>query len=285
MNSPRPMDISYYPGCSLASTATENNQSLLALCRKMGLNLIELEDWNCCGSSSAHALNEDLALDLAARNLFKAPPDRPLLVACPNCILRLRSANLELCNNEIKRYQYEKKWGMPFNTDLKILHFFELFNDVHLPDLQGQAGVSLEGLKFAPYYGCMLSRPNTLKHVQNYHGLMEAILASLGASPISWNHSSRCCGTFLAVTKPEITTKIVNRIMEDAIDAGADCLVTACAMCHLNLEIRCGLKNPLPTMHFSELLSLALGVRDPGDWFSKHLVDPRPLLKRKALLR
>jgi len=285
MNQIQPKDISYFPGCSLASTATENNQSLLALCRKMGLNLVELDDWNCCGSSSAHAINEDLALDLAARNLFKAPPGRPLLVACPNCILRLRSANMELRNNEIKRYQYEKKWGMPFNTDLQIVHFFELFNDIHLPDFQDQSAVNLSGLRFVPYYGCMLSRPNTLKHEQDYHGLMENILSSLGATPIPWSNSSRCCGTFLSVAKPEITTSIVNRIMGDAMAAGADCLVTACAMCHLNLEVRCSLKKPIPTMHFSELLSLALGVRNHGDWFSKHLVDPRPLLKRKALLR
>ena len=114
---------------------------------------------------------------------------------------------------------------------------------------------------------------------------MEGILTSLGASPISWNLSSQCCGTFLAVTKPDITTEIVNHIMEEAIDASADCLVTACAMCHLNLEIRCSMKKPIPTMHFSELLSLAFGDNNYGGWFSKHLVDPRPLLKKKVLLR
>ncbi|MFH2099802.1 MAG: heterodisulfide reductase-related iron-sulfur binding cluster, partial [Pseudomonadota bacterium] len=82
--------ISYFPGCSLATSAKENNESLLALCRRLKVDLVELPDWNCCGSSSAHSVNRDLAFDLAARNLSLAPAGRPLLAACPNCLLRLQ---------------------------------------------------------------------------------------------------------------------------------------------------------------------------------------------------
>jgi len=277
--------FSYFPGCSLATTAKENNLSLMEMCRKIGVNLIELTDWNCCGSSSADVVDHEIALDLSARNLFLAPPGRPLLVACPNCIIRLRQAHLELKQNEIKRYKYEKKWGQPFNPQLQIIHFFELLDGKELSTFNENASTSLQGLRFVPYYGCMLSRPNTLKHEKTYVGLMEKILTSLGAEPLSWPFASRCCGTFLSVTKPEFITTVVNRIISGAIEAGADCLVTACSMCHLNLEVRCSLKDPIPTMHFSELLSLALGVRKHEGWFSRHLVDPRPLLKEKALIR
>ncbi len=279
------MDLTYFPGCSLATTAKENNLSLIELCRKLGVNLIELTDWNCCGSSSADVVDHEIALDLAARNLFLAPTDRPLLVACPNCILKLRQAYLELKQNEIKRFKYEKKWGKKFNSKLQIIHFFELLDGKDLSIFNKNSATSLQGLKFVPYYGCMLSRPNTLKHEKKYVGLKEKILTSLGAEPLSWPFASRCCGTFLSVTKPDIITTIVNRIIGGAIEAGADCIVTACSMCHLNLEVRCSLKDPIPTMHFSELLSLSLGVRKYEGWFSRHLVDPRPLLKEKALIR
>jgi heterodisulfide reductase subunit B len=257
----------------------------MEMCRKIGVNLIELTDWNCCGSSSADVVDHEIALDLSARNLFLAPPGRPLLVACPNCIIRLRQAHLELKQNEIKRYKYEKKWGQPFNTKLQIIHFFELLDGKELSSFNENASTSLQGLRFVPYYGCMLSRPNTLKHEKTYVGLMEKILTSLGAEPLTWPFAFRCCGTFLSVPKPDIVTTIVNRLVSSATEAGADCLVTACSMCHLNLEVRCNLKDPIPTMHFSELLSLALGVRKHEGWFSRHLVDPRPMLKEKALIR
>jgi len=278
-------DLSYFPGCSLATTALENNHSLLEMCRKLNISLIELEDWNCCGSSSADVIDHEIAIDLAARNLFLCPPGRPLLVACPNCILRLRQAHLELKENDLKRYKYEKKWGKPFNADLEIIHFFDLLSSQNWMDYSVQAADSLNGLKFVPYYGCMLTRPNSLSHEKRYYGLMEKILSPLGAEPIPWPHSSRCCGTFLSVAKPDLITGVVNRIVGDAMDSGADCLVTACSMCHLNLEVRCTLKNPLPTMHFSELLSLSLGTENHKNWFSRHLVDPRPLLKDRALIR
>jgi len=279
-------DISYYPGCSLATTAKENNTSLIYLFRHLGFNLVELEDWNCCGSSSAHSINKSLAFDLASRNLSLAPPDRPLLVACPSCLLRLRQAHLELKNDPAARTRYETKWGQPFNADLQILHFFEILDGLNLLNFSEDSPQGLSGLKFVTYYGCMLARPPVLKREKNYHGLMEKILASLGATPLKWAYSSRCCGTFLTVARPDVVTPIVNEIIQGAQRAGADCIVTACAMCHLNLEVRATLKQKIPVLHFSELISLALGLgkKEQRNWFARHLVDPRPLLKAIDLL-
>jgi heterodisulfide reductase subunit B len=280
------IDLSYYPGCSLATTAKENNASLIYLFRHLGYNLVELEDWNCCGSSSAHSVNKELAFDLASRNLFLAPPDRPLLVACPSCLLRLRHAHLELKNDPAARHRYEKKWGQPFNADLEILHFFEILDGLNLLEFSKENTQGLNGLKFVTYYGCMLARPPLMRGEKNYHGLMEKILASLGATPIKWAYSSRCCGTFLTVARPDVVTPIVNEIIQGAIMADADCIVTACAMCHMNLEVRASLKQKIPILHFSEIISLALGLgkKEQRNWFARHLVDPRPLLKAIDLL-
>ena len=278
-------NISYYPGCSMATTSQESHFSLIEMFNKIGFSLIELEDWNCCGSTSAHNIDSELALDLAVRNLFLAPPDRPLLVACPNCLLRLRHAHLVLKHDELKRRKYEKEWCISYNTDLSIVHFFDLLENINLLHFSEQGVKKLQVLRFVPYYGCMLSRPNALPYEKEYYGLMEKTIGSVGGKALSWPFKSTCCGTFLAVTKPDIITPIINRIVQGARDAGADCIVTACAMCHLNLEVRCSLKDPVPTIHFSELLSLALGDSNYESWFPRHLVDPRPMLKSKGLIR
>ena len=286
MQNNRRIDLSYYPGCSLATTAKENNTSLIYLFQRLGYNLVELEDWNCCGSSSAHSVNKELAFDLACRNLSLAPADRPLLVACPSCLLRLRHAHLELKKNRAARLRYEQKWGRPFNADLEILHFFEILDGLNLLEFSKEGQQSLNGLKFVTYYGCMLARPPVMKHEQNYHGLMEKILASLGATPLKWSYSSRCCGTFLTVARPDVVTPMVNEIIQGALQAEADCIVTACAMCHMNLEVRATLERKIPVLHFSEIISLALGPSKQAqkNWFARHLIDPRPLLKAVDLL-
>ena len=280
-------DITYYPGCSLATTAKENNISLMYLFKHLGFNLIELEDWNCCGSSSAHSINNELAFDLASRNLFLAPAGRPLLVACPSCLLRLRHAHHKLTHDAAARDHYEKRWGAPFDTTLEIVHVFEILDALNLAEFSQQHTQRLAGLRFVTYYGCMLARPPALNHEKNYHGLMEKILASLGADPLNWSYSSRCCGTFLTVARPEVVTPMVNEIIQGAINARADCIVTACAMCHMNLEVRSTLEEQIPVLHFSEILSLALGLggkKEHHGWFARHLVDPRPILKALHLL-
>jgi heterodisulfide reductase subunit B2 len=272
------MEFSYFPGCSLATSAKENDQSLRDVCDHIGYRLVELEDWNCCGSSSAHSVKAELGFHLACRNLSLAPPGRPLLVACPSCIIRLRTAHYHLMRDTARQDDYERRWGRPPDPNLQIVHFFELMKE------NGHPVDTLKGLRFVPYYGCMLAHPPELRKEKNYHGLMEKMLRSFGAEPLQWSYHSRCCGTYLSVARPDVAEPMVNRIIQGALDAGAECLVTACAMCHLNLEIRCSLKTRLPTFHFSELL--ALGHRRPirKEWFAKHLVDPMPLLKRRGLL-
>jgi heterodisulfide reductase subunit B len=277
-------DISYFPGCSLATSARENNLSLIEVARHLGYNLIELEDWNCCGSSSTHSINEDLAFQLAYRNLSLCPSDRPLLVACPSCMLRLKTAQLHLKNDPALQNQYQDTLARPVDPNLEIIHFFELLTRHFTAQPQTRAPNTLNGLKYVPYYGCMLNRPPDMRHEKNYYGLVEKILRYFGAEGETWPFSSRCCGTFLSVAKPAVVTPMVNRIMQGALDAKADCIVTACAMCQLNLEIRCTLQDQIPTFHFSEILSMALGLGIKKSWLSSHLVDPQPLLKSKGFI-
>jgi heterodisulfide reductase subunit B len=280
------IDIPYFPGCSLATTARENNASLILLFRHFGYNLVELEDWSCCGSSSAHSVDAGLAFDLESRNLFLVPDGKPLLIACPGCLLRLQHAYYRLKEDKNARNHYEEMWGKPFDSKLRILSFFELLEKIDLLRFFRTHNQSLKGLKFVSYYGCMLARPPVMRHEKNYHGVMEKLLSSLGATSLGWRYASRCCGTFLSVARPDIVTPMVNEIVREASDTAADCIITACAMCHMNLEVRCTLKNMPPILHLSEILSLAFGIgkKYQKGWFSRHLINPTPLLKAIDLL-
>ena len=276
---------SFFPGCSLKLSNHENTLSLLQFCDMVDIELNELNDWNCCGSSSAHSINHDIAMQLPFRNLSLVPQGLPLLIACPSCLIRLKQSYLKLKNDPDLQKKYEQNWGRPFDPSLEIIHFFELFKRIRLRDHINDPRAKLKGIKVAPYYGCMLSMPPDLKKEPSYYGLMEDALSRLGAEMISFGYETMCCGTYLSVAKPKLSEKVVTQIFSRAMDAGAECLVTACAMCHLNLEIRCALKNPIPTFHFSELLSMALGAKDQRKWFPKHIVDPIPLLKKRDLLK
>jgi len=269
----------------MKTSAKENNESLKIFFHKLGIALIELDDWSCCGSSSAHSIDTGLSIDLASRNLSLAPPDRPLLVSCPSCTLRLKQTHLHIQHDEKLQERYFELWGKEFNPDLKIIHYFEFLAQIDSASCKTDIiKKPLNGLKFVPYYGCMLARPPEMRKAPNYYGLLENVLKNLGAEPVDWGYGSKCCGTFLSVAKPDAITSVVNEIIQGGIDAGADCLVTACSMCQLNLEIRCNLKHQIPTLHFTELLSLALGTKKYKRWFSRHLVDPTKMLENLRLI-
>ncbi len=278
------IDVSYFPGCSLVTSAHENNESLVISCRKLGVNLVELDDWNCCGSSSAHSIDTDLFINLVSRNLSLADPGRPLMAPCPSCVLRLRETFHHLNHDEKARKAYEERYGQPFNTKLKIMNFVELLDEMYEAGKFKNRPQTLKGLKFVTYYGCTLNKPPFLRHEKSNYNIIEKVLASMGAEPIHWSYAMKCCGTYLSVARPEIITPIVNKIVTGAKETGAECIITPCAMCHLNLEVRCNLKKQLPTLHLSEVLTMALETEVKKEWFARHLVDPRGLLQSKGLI-
>ncbi|MFA5112321.1 MAG: heterodisulfide reductase-related iron-sulfur binding cluster [Desulfobaccales bacterium] len=281
---PRLTDLTYYPGCSLESSARESNISLMESAKILGLNLLELEDWNCCGSSSANILDKEIGFSLAVRNLSLAPPGRPLMAMCPRCLYHLREAHQRLKQEPETLRAQERRWGRSISLDLEIIHFLEVL--VRLGPARLKAGMvrDLGGLKFMPYYGCTVFRPPALRKGAYYQGELGNVLATLGGVPITRALTHRCCGSFLSAARADVVTPLVNEIIESAILAGAECLVTSCAMCQLNLELRSTWEPRIPIFHFSEILALALGAGDYEGWFIRHLVDPRPLLKARKLI-
>jgi heterodisulfide reductase subunit B len=250
----------------------------------LGLNLIELEDWNCCGSSSAQTFSQDLSLGMAARNLSLVPAGRSLVVMCPRCLYYLRRTQSYLKKEPETHRALEENWGRAIALDLKIMHFLEVLVRYGLDRLSQRAPRSLKGLRFFPYYGCTVFRPASMAQEKYYQGELENILVTLGAEAVFAAFTHRCCGSFLSATDPDLVTPLVNKIITSAVRAESHCVVTACAMCQLNLEIRSTAKAKIPVFHFSEILALALGAEDFEKWFNHHLIDPRPIIRQLSLI-
>jgi len=189
MNSRDNLRYSYFPGCAVITTAWESNQSLMRACQVLGLDLQELEDWNCCGSTSAFTIDPDLGFNLSARNLSLADPHRPLLVMCPRCLHHLRETHRILRQDKIRRRSQERRWGRPISPDLKIMHFLEAVVKLQPESWKKD---TLHGLKFMPYYGCTLFRPPGLRREHYYQGEMDNVLAALGAVPVVKALTNRC---------------------------------------------------------------------------------------------
>ena len=281
------VDLAYYPGCTLSATAREIDQAVHQVCSRLDINLHTLPDWNCCGSSSIHAVRPQLAVSLAARNLFQAQSmDRDLVVMCAGCANRLRVASRQLGSDDTSRRVNREILGETLDRDLHVHHLMDILpRRIMQRPYRDARQRTLTGLRYVPYYGCLLAAPPELKDYPKLHGSMETVMGWLGADARQWGYQAKCCGAFLSVARPDIVAPMVTDIMHKAISAGAECVVTACAMCQLNLELRSPPETRLPVFSVVELLAYGLGSTDVRDWFSKHLIDPLPLFREKGFQR
>jgi heterodisulfide reductase subunit B2 len=284
------MKVSYYPGCSLDGTASEYNQSLEAVSEKMEIELAELKDWTCCGASSAHVTNDKLAVGLAGRNLIiaeKAGLD--LMVPCAACFQRLKSADKHLKAGEAIEginHKYEGKFNIKHSADM-------IWESVGEQKISSLVKKPLKGLHPVCYYGCLTTRPPKVTDAANPEDpqAMDNILRALGADVRPWSYKTDCCGGNLILTNTEIAKKLVKKLFDMAEEAGANCIVVGCPMCHSNLDTReseilkeNGDKYNLPVYYFSELMGLAFGEVDVEKWLHKHFSNASSLLKECALL-
>jgi len=284
------MRVSYYPGCSLHGTAKEYGESLGAVSEALGIELQELDDWSCCGSSSAHIVDDTLAVALAARNLDIA--DRAgldLMVPCAACFQRLKVAEKELlAGKEVEGItrQYQGKIGIKHSGD-----FF--WEDIGEEGLSGRIKQPLSGLSPVCYYGCLTTRPPRVTGARNPEDpqAIDKLMKSLGADVRKWSHKTDCCGGNLTLTRPDITRKLTQKLLDEAEEAGANCVVAACPICQTNLDSNqaeisreAGRQYNLPVFYFTELMGLALGFTPVEKWLGRHTTDPMPLLKRIGLI-
>lgn len=282
------MKVSYYPGCSLHATGKEYDQSVKAVSQALGIELAEVNDWSCCGASSAHMTNFKLSVALPARNLAEAEKaGLDVMVPCAACFNRFKMAQHHLKGNEALKKEIEEIIGAPYRGDLSVRNPIDIFfNDIGLDELAARVTRKLEGLKPVSYYGCLLLRPPEVCEFDNYENpfMLDKMMTALGAEPKNWSCKTDCCGGSLTLGKTEIVVRLVDKLMTMAREAGANCLVTACPVCMANVDMRPTPELRLPVFYFTELIALALGLPGPEGWFRLHSTDPSPLLKSLGLL-
>lgn len=257
--------VSYYPGCSLHGAAREYDASARAVCQALDIDLQELADWTCCGATSGHSLSRTLGLGLATRNLALAEAvGRELVAPCAACYHRLKVA--------------EKEWA----SSATVLHLLELLADDETPArIRESVQRPLEGLKAVCYYGCLLVRPPDVTGVRDYEDpqSMDRLMAAIGVDVQPWSFKTDCCGGGIAPARPAVARRLSSRLAAMAREAGADCIITACPMCQTNLDT--GQEGQdLPALYFTELLACAMGLKGTEAWWSRHMVDPAPMLAR-----
>ena len=283
------MKVSYYPGCSLHGTGKEYDLSLKAVCGALGIELKEIDDWACCGASSAHALNFALSVYLPAKDLIAAEKEglRKLLVPCAACFNRMKFAQYHLRKDPEMRKEVEDIVGAPYRDTITIFNAIDFFSHaVGVEKITAQIRKPLHGLKPVSYLGCLLLRPPKICTFDDYENpvLLDKLMEALGSEVIPWSYKTDCCGGSLTISKTKYVIKLVDKLMTMAGEAGANCVVTACPVCMANLDMRASERLRMPIFYFTELMALAMGVPGTERWFHMHNIDVMPLLLGLGLL-
>ncbi|MFH0914799.1 MAG: CoB--CoM heterodisulfide reductase iron-sulfur subunit B family protein [Chloroflexota bacterium] len=280
------MRYAYYPGCTQEGTAREYDRSVREVCRALGIELVEIPGWSCCGASSGHATDYWLSHALAGRNLALAErAGLDIAVACPACFLRLRNTRQESQREARLQSRLPSLINMPYEARYDVRHLLELIcNTVGTERVRERVTQPLLGLRLVAYYGCYLVRPPELTGFDDPENpqTMDRLLASLGAEVLDWGGKVDCCGGSLSLTNREVVTGLVAGICQAAREVEAEALVTACPLCQANLEARQTGSNRLPVFFFTELMGLALGC-DAQPWLRRHLLSPFGLLRKHGL--
>lgn len=290
------MKYAYFPGCSLHSTAKEYDLSTKEVAKVLGIELIEIPDWICCGATPAHITMHLLSLALPVKNLLQAKKmdSYEVVTCCAACFNRLKTANKFMESDPEHRERVEKIVGEQYKGEVKVRHFLDvLVNIFGLKNIKERITKKLSGLKVACYYGCLLVRPPDITELDDLEEphLMDDLMKIIDIEPVKWPYKTECCGASFSLTKIDIVLKLSADILQMAEDAGAQAMVVACPLCQSNLDLRQAMINKkykknfdMPILYFTQLIGLALGIEPKKLGLEKHIVNPLPLLREKEIL-
>lgn len=291
------MKVSYYPGCSLEETAQAYDVSARRVCQHLGIDLEEIPQWSCCGSSPGLKMNHLLSTSLGAHNLAQAQRQElsEVVIPCPFCFRRLLSAKQEVHADRQLKTQVEEAIDAELNGDLNVSNLLGFLRySVGLDTIGANVEKPLAGLKVLPYYGCYLVKPGAVTGYDDPENpvSMDQILAALGAEVLPWDFKTECCGASLAVSKTEVVRELSGRLIREATWRGADALVVACQLCQANLDLRQAeigrsdkKKYAIPILYFTQLIGLAFGLPYKDLGLKSHIVNPKNMLASKDLLQ
>jgi heterodisulfide reductase subunit B len=283
------MKYAYYPGCSAESTARDQYMSVNKVARALGIELVEPTGWTCCGSTPAHHTSKILSIALPAANLLMAQKmGLDMVVFCAACYNRMKVANHEIKTNQVARKEVAKALGEDYDGSVRILHFVEvLVKELGIQQLKRHFTHTLDGLKVASYYGCLLIRPHDITDFDDPENptLMDQLVKCMGGESIDWPHKVACCGGGFAISRTDIVLELSNAVLDMAKSSGAQCIAVACPMCQINLDMRQGniskiMKTTyeMPIVYISQLLGLCLGISWRKLGMNKCIVSPKTVI-------
>ncbi|OFX22017.1 MAG: hypothetical protein A2V77_16460 [Anaeromyxobacter sp. RBG_16_69_14] len=290
------MKVSYYPGCSLESTGKSYDHSTREVCGALGVELQEVTDWVCCGSSAGLKMNRFVSTALSGVNLALLEKEEPgeVVAPCPFCYRRLASAQEEMRQDPKLKGEVEEVIDAELVGSLKIHNLVTFLREkVGLEAIGAKLKKPLAGLKVVPYYGCFMVKPQQVTGCGDTENptSMDEILAALGAEVLDWDFKTECCGAGLSLSKTDKAVELSGRLIREAAFRGADAIVVACQLCQANLDVRQGQvgkednkQYDLPVIYFTQLMGLAFGLAPAALGLNHHLVDPVALLQKKGLI-
>lgn len=260
------MKLSYFPGCTLKNKAKDLDIWARRSAEALGITLEEINEWQCCGGVFTTA-NDEVATKLSSVRALKAAKaeGQALVTVCSACHNVIKQTNNamkdEAFASKVNRYMGEE----PYEGDCEVYHYLEMLRDlVGFDKLREKVVNPLSGKKIAPYYGCLLLRPNGVMQMDDPENpqIMEDFIRAIGAEPVYYASRNECCGGYIALESPELAKKRSNAVSGGAAANGAEMLVTACPLCKYNL-VKNG--SQIPVIYFTELLAEALGVKEDID--------------------
>jgi len=297
------MKLAYWPGCVSRGFTPELHGSMELVAPRLDLELIELDRANCCGAGVIAEHNQELVDTLNARTFAMAQGVEGaagMMNICSTCQGAQSECQERLdadsgyraqinATLEDEGLEYERGAGW-WNKNFLWL----LVEEIGIDKLAEKVVRPLEGVRIAPFYGCYIVRPTKrLGYEQhpNRDKYLDVLIEMLGAEPVEYAGSHKCCGFPLITMNRTTSLRQAGRHLADAIDAGADCLVTPCPLCHLNLDMQQPAASKyverdlgVPVLHLPQMVGLALGLEPEELGMHKHVVKTRDVERKVAAL-
>ncbi|PID73851.1 MAG: heterodisulfide reductase subunit B [Desulfobacterales bacterium] len=285
------ISIPYYPGCSGTGTSKEYDISTRSVCKALDVELLEIEDWSCCGSTPAHTVNHVLSAALSARNLslVKKMGYNEVTTPCPSCLTNLKAAEHKMHKEEF-RNKVNALLDDPLDENVVTKSSLQvIYEGVGPEEVAARVTRPLKGLKLACYYGCIMNRPPEVMQFDDHeHPMaMDHLMEALGATVLPFPLKVECCGGAFGVPKNRIVTTLSGKLLGAAEALDVDAVVTACPLCQMNLDLRQGQVNRanhtdynIPVFYFTQLMGYALGLSEKKLGIKKLIVNPFEVLKK-----
>ena len=289
------MKYAYFPGCSLSSSGYDYHLSLKFVAQALGIDLVEVRDWVCCGASSAHATSHLLSVALPVLNLSHVEKDgfEKLIAPCLACLSRFKAANVELEHDVDLKKRMHEIFDYKYQGKVKVYHPLEVFFEIGLEKIRERMRKKLTGLRVACYYGCVLTRPPKIARFDNVEDpqSIDSIVRTLGAQPMEWSFKTECCGVSMTLTRSDIVLKLSNDILREAKEAGANVIAVTCPLCQANLDGRqrqieetYKTRHRIPILYITQLMGLAFGAIPKEVGIQKLITSPREVLGSIGLM-